>query len=238
MHASLRSVSGQPEDGAIQARARDTDLRLLPERAAWLADSRTLLVADVHLGKAATFRSLGVPVPGGTTEATLARLSALIARHRPRALYVLGDLLHGPVAQRSAAVPALSRWRAGHADVQVALVRGNHDDRAGDPPAHCGIDVIDEGHRIDGFVLCHAPRDDAGGYVLAGHLHPAFRLSGRVGSVRLPCFWLRAGHGVLPAFGDFTGGWSIPAQPGDQVFVTDDARVHRVPLRPAPECAC
>jgi metallophosphoesterase superfamily enzyme len=35
-----------------------------------------LLVADPHFGKAATFRALGVRVPRGTTEGTLARLAA------------------------------------------------------------------------------------------------------------------------------------------------------------------
>ena len=33
---------------------------------AWLADAGLLLVADVHFGKAASFRRLGVPVPQGT----------------------------------------------------------------------------------------------------------------------------------------------------------------------------
>ena len=55
-------------------------LHLLPERAAWLPDAGLLLVADVHFGKAASFRRLGVPVPRGTTGANLARLDALLSR--------------------------------------------------------------------------------------------------------------------------------------------------------------
>ena len=42
-------------------------LLLFPERAALLAQTQTLLVADPHFGKAATFRSSGIPVPAGTT---------------------------------------------------------------------------------------------------------------------------------------------------------------------------
>ena len=53
-------------------------LHLMPERAAYLADEATLLVADVHAGKDASFRGLGVPVPPGSTESTLQRLSRAI----------------------------------------------------------------------------------------------------------------------------------------------------------------
>ena len=38
-------------------------------------EHQAMFVADIHLGKAATFRSLGVPVPAGTTQENLAKLS-------------------------------------------------------------------------------------------------------------------------------------------------------------------
>ena len=58
-------------------------LQLLPERALWGPAGRTLFVADLHIGKAATYRALGQPVPGGTTRENLARLDGLIALHSP-----------------------------------------------------------------------------------------------------------------------------------------------------------
>jgi len=65
------------------ARSIDLDVggtawRALPERAALWLQPRWLVVADAHVGKAATFRARGVPVPEGTTQANLARLTALI----------------------------------------------------------------------------------------------------------------------------------------------------------------
>ena len=79
------------------------------------------------------------------------------------------------------------------------------------------------GHIQRGVVLERDAR-----YVIAGHLHPAYRISGRVDSLRLPCFWVRERYAVLPAFGEFTGGWAVRAEPGDRVFVTDDEQVHAV----------
>lgn len=222
----------------------DATVRLLPGRAAWLPAVRALLVADVHLGKAETFRSLGVPVPGGIGEATLARLDALIDAHRPRHLVVLGDLLHGPAAQCGSVLAPLARWRDRHADVAIALVRGNHDDRAGDPPPECGITLLDEPARLPGLpglALAHAPSFGGpgapvhgaatGGPTVAGHLHPVLSLRGRADRARVPCYWRRGDTLVLPAFGGFTGGHPVAAQAGDALWVTDGTRVHRVPGR-------
>ena len=66
-------------------------LWLLPERALWWPAQRVLWVADLHLGKAATYRALGQPVPSGTTLVNLQRLSQLIAQ-RERLFLLRGEL--------------------------------------------------------------------------------------------------------------------------------------------------
>lgn len=206
---------------------------LLAQRAAWLPLAATLLVADLHLGKAAAFRAMGVPVPETTTAATLRRLDALIDALGPVTLCVLGDLLHAPASQAPVVVEALAAWRARHARVRVVLVRGNHDVRAGDPPPHCGIEVVEEPWRHAGLALRHEPlarrASPGAGHCVAGHLHPVVRLHGRGDALRLPCFWVRDDATVLPAFGEFTGGSEIEAIATDRVFITDGAQVHEVP---------
>ena len=101
---------------------RGVSIELLADRAVWLPGSQTLLVADLHLGKAQSFRRAGVPVPAGTTAAMLMRLDRLIERRTPRALVVLGDLLHGPLSQQGPAIDALANWRARHLAVAVRMV--------------------------------------------------------------------------------------------------------------------
>lgn len=214
-------------------------LWLLPERAAWLPDAGLLLVADVHFGKAASFRRLGVPVPRGTTEANLARLDALVQRlNGVQGLVFLGDFLHAASGRAPATLQALNGWRRRHAALPMTLVRGNHDDRAGDPPADLGIAVVDEPWCHAGLALCHDPatRRPEGWYGLAGHLHPATRLGRGFEAVRLPCFHARAdGVLVLPAFGEFTGGAPVQPADGDALYLVADDRVvaHPKPVRPA-----
>jgi DNA ligase-associated metallophosphoesterase len=201
-------------------------LTLLAQKAAFLAASRTLLVADAHVGKAVTFRALGVPVPHGTTGETLAALSALVATWRARRIVFLGDFLHSAYAHAPATIGALARWRREQAALELVLVRGNHDDRAGDPPAHLGMRVVDEPFELDGFALCHHPRPRRGAYVLAGHLHPCVSLGGRgFDHLRLPCFWFGDEVGVLPAFGAFTGMQPIRAGASDRVYAVGDGAV-------------
>ena len=133
------------------------DLLLRPEGALHLPQAKALLLADFHLGKAHSFRRLGLPVPGGTTANMLDRLDALLQRVAPTHLVFLGDFLHSASAQASPALAQFADWRARQGELRLSLVRGNHDDRAGDPPAALGIDVVDEPWPLAGLALCHHP---------------------------------------------------------------------------------
>jgi len=213
-------------------------LGLLPQRAAWLVDEACLLVADAHIGKAVSFRRLGVPVPSGTTTQTLQRLSAAIEQCGARRIVFLGDLLHSAQAHAPATLQALAHWRSRHAGVELLLVRGNHDDHAGDPPASLGVQAVDEPLSLAGLALCHHPQPRPGAYVLAGHLHPCVVLAGRARQrLRLPCFRFGAQVGVLPAFGEFTGMHALRVGHGERVFVVGDDRVSPWPGMAPPTLA-
>jgi DNA ligase-associated metallophosphoesterase len=189
-----------------------------------------LIVADPHFGKAATFRARGVPVPHGTTLETLARLDAAIAVARPAALVVLGDFFHAAEAHATATLAALRAWRQSRPTLDIVLVEGNHDLQAGAPPADLGIRVEREPWCVDGLAFCHHPRFVAGAHAVAGHIHPAVRISGRADDgLRLPCFWMRDGLTVLPAFGSFTGGARIDRESGDRVIAIGDDRLYEIP---------
>lgn len=206
--------------GEAVATVAGEELVLLAERAAFWRAAGTLLVADAHLGKAAAFRAAGVPVPRGTTGGTLQRLDAALARTRASRVLFLGDLLHAREGRAAATLQAVQQWRERHAAVEMVLVRGNHDARAGDPPASLGIGCIDGPLDETPFSFAHHPRRSDTGYILAGHLHPAVRLSGAAGArERLPCFWFGTEVGVLPAFGEFTGLADVTPAPGDGVWV-------------------
>ncbi|MEO6566452.1 MAG: ligase-associated DNA damage response endonuclease PdeM [Casimicrobiaceae bacterium] len=181
-------------------------VQLLAQRALFWPDAATLFVADVHLGKAAAFRASGVPVPQGSTQADLARLTALFARTGAQRLVVLGDFLHAAAGRVASLDVAFRAWRLQHAVHTLVLIRGNHDNHAGDPPPAWGIDVVAEPYPLAPFLACHLPVEPPSGYALCGHIHPGVTLWGQgEAPARLPCFVVGPRRTILPAFGRFTG---------------------------------
>jgi DNA ligase-associated metallophosphoesterase len=205
-------------------------LVLLPERALFWPRTATLVAADFHWGKGATFRAAGIPIPVGATSDDLSRLDE--ARHRTAAdrLIVLGDLFHaraGRIASQTLA--ELRRWRTLHAELEIMLVRGNHDRHAGDPPDDLRVNGVNAPAYVPPFVLRHEPAASADGYAIAGHVHPGLVLCGpALRHERLPCFLVGPRDMLLPAFGSFTGMGMVDPGPADRAFVVADGEVIEV----------
>ncbi len=232
LHAAAAAGVAPAAGSSVTLSLGGTPALLLAERAVWLPGLSTVLVADVHIGKAASFRRLGAPVPEATTGGTLARLTALLKLTSAQRLVVLGDLLHSADAKSGAPLQAFDAWRAAHGTVALMLVAGNHDDHAGAPPAAWQVQVVREPYDLaPGLALAHQPQSVPGRYVLAGHVHPAVVLGGRgPGRLRLPCFHLGPQCGVLPAFGEFTGSHVLRPLSGERVFVVADGLVREWPM--------
>jgi DNA ligase-associated metallophosphoesterase len=208
-------------------------VQLLPERALWHPASRTLVVADVHWGKGATFRAAGIPVPRGTTADDLARLDTALDATGAERLLVLGDLVHSAAGWRDSALAPVRAWRARRSSLPLLLVRGNHDVRSGAPPADLDITDAGEGFALGGITCVHdadatgnATGSEHARFRLAGHVHPTVSLSGRGGSrVRLPAFVIGDARALLPAFSTFTGSGAWARLDGDAAFVIADGAV-------------
>lgn len=203
-------------------------LLLLPEKAVYWPAQQMLIIADIHFGKAASFRAQGIPVPRGTTTENLLGLNALIEGHGARHVVFLGDFLHARAAHASSTQQAMLAWRQSRPDLRLTLVRGNHDKHAGDPATVLDIELVDEPHMVGPFAFCHHPDLDTDGYALAGHVHPAWVLATRFDSLRLPCFVVGSERMILPSFGSFTGGHVVTREAGDAIFVTSGEAVHSV----------
>jgi DNA ligase-associated metallophosphoesterase len=216
--------------GAAAIQIAGEELWLLPERAAFWPARRTLLVADLHLGKPASFRAAGLPVPDAVMDADLARLSRAIAQTRAERLVILGDLVHARSGKTKHMSDAVVRWRDRHFALEMLLVLGNHDRRSGPTPAAWRMQIIDQSLVEPPFVWKHAPDEDHTGYVVAGHLHPVAVLAGPGRQkLRLRCFAVGPRRLILPAFGDFTGGAAASPLLTDRIFVVADDQVLEAP---------
>jgi uncharacterized protein len=205
-------------------------LQLLDDRALYLPTERALLVSDVHLGKAETFQSLGIPISNQINQENVSRLRSLCTQTQAEKLYILGDLFH---SKQSLVPSVLEGW----ADflqtslqtlsdeaclAEVCLIVGNHDRRlvASLPawPMTCQLETISLGP----FLLSHEPvMDHDAALNICGHIHPVVVLRSRTDKLRLPCFWLerRQKRLTLPSFGEFTGGHEVNLTAGDCAYV-------------------
>lgn len=209
-------------------------LTLTPERAAVWAAGSTVFVADVHLGKAAALRSMGLHVPRGTTAGDLGRLSTVLTRSRARRLVVLGDLLHA-AAGVGVAASRWKRWRQQHADVEVVLVPGNHDWAAGIERLGSTVEVARTRVELGPFCCAHDPAHlPAAPGGLAGHIHPGFDLGGPGGDrLRGPAYWINGARLILPAFSMFTG-YARRPNDGERIVAISDHRLFDLGARRAP----
>ena len=210
--------------------------QLLPDRAVFWPGANTLIVADVHLGKAATFRELGLPVPGGTTQNDLCRLTTLLESTGASRLVVLGDLFHARPGMNDQLFTQLIHWRSLHPRLDWVLVTGNHDAHAGPAPRELGLVCTDQLDEAGLRFVHHPPESPAVpthiNPTLCGHVHPGARLSDFDGSgVTVPCFAMTASRLILPAFGRFTGcSRQLPAQ-GRRLFPVAAGKVLELPGR-------
>lgn len=198
----------------------DVTLLLHPQRAVLLPAAKTLLVADVHLGKEQEFARAGNPIPAGPSEADIARLDELVLQSGAARLLILGDLIHARPSRSEKWLNKLTSFLDRHRQLSVEVIAGNHDKPEGQS-------VID--HRIQwhlkplhegSLVFQHEPGTDSRGHVLCGHIHPCYRLSAsRNDTVRAPVFWLGRQCSVLPAFGQFTGGHNVSPAQHDRLFM-------------------
>ncbi|CAN1502464.1 COG1407 Predicted ICC-like phosphoesterases [Rhabdaerophilaceae bacterium] len=199
---------------------------------ALLNESNTLVVADLHLEKAADFARTGQMLPPYDSEATLRALEVLVLRAKPTSLVLLGDSFHRSTSRLSGADAVILSAIAQRC--ALVWVTGNHDaELPADLPGERLSDL-----RIGGLVLRHEPGDD-GAPEMIGHLHPSARIATRGGLKRRRCFLASTHRLLLPAFGALTGSLDIfdppivslfpPAQSCAYLLAKDC--VHRVPMR-------
>lgn len=206
---------------------QDEELRLLPDKAIFLPRLKTLLLADLHLGKITHFRKSGVPVPTAANDQNTAALIDVIQKTKPERTIFLGDLFHSHYNEEWEVLRQVLTHFVG---CSFELVVGNHDILSPLQYARLGIRIHADQLMLAPFLLTHQPlEENHSGYNLAGHVHPGIRLVGKGRqSLVLPCFWFGSKGALLPAFGSFTGLYRLPLKKSDQVFAIADNNVMKL----------
>jgi DNA ligase-associated metallophosphoesterase len=175
---------------------------LTNQRVAFWEKEKALILADLHLGKAAHFRKNGIAMPAQVSEQDMQRLENLIRHYGAEQVIIVGDLVHASANKEVGLFFAVTQKFPG---TRFILVRGNHDRFPERQFKKMGIYSVQDFLLIRNIRFVHHHRDmDTG--CISGHLHPGIKLPLPAGQVmRFPCYVLTGKQFILPAFSRFTG---------------------------------
>jgi len=209
----------------------ENDFLLSPERVMYWEKQKTLVIADLHIGKTGHFRKSGIPVPQNIFKEDLQRLFSQILFFKAEQVIIAGDLSH---SQSNKEMDLFKKWRNDMLALNIRLVNGNHDILEDNWYKELNIERADN-LLIDGFSFYHDPADaeknetDNTHYSFCGHLHPGTSIRGRGRqSLQFPCFYFGHTTGILPAFSRFTGFVNVQAKEGENVFAIVENSIMQV----------
>lgn len=138
----------------------DNTFWLLTQKALYWEQQKTIILADLHLGKTGHFRKEGIAVPQAVFKEDLHRLFDIIQQYKPEQLIIAGDMFHSKMNKE---VDLFTRWRRDISQLPIHLVKGNHDILHSDHYAHADITVADCTMPIGKFCFVHDMNDVEGG---------------------------------------------------------------------------
>ncbi|RQO31140.1 phosphoesterase [Taibaiella sp. KBW10] len=182
---------------------QEASLILTNQSALFWEQEKTLILSDLHLGKAAHFRKNGIALPGQLALQDLSRLDTLIRHYDAAKIIIVGDLIH---AGANKEVHLFTTLRQQHPQRTFILIRGNHDRISEQHLNDIGIDQVFEEHTIHKLSFAHQPSSLNGKFVISGHIHPGVVLMLQAKKrMRFPCYLVNEHQLILPAFSRFTG---------------------------------
>ena len=162
---------------------------LAPEAAAIHLDSKTAVIADVHLGYEWARGRGGDCVPAHSLTETIDQLQSLLSRAEVETLVVAGDLVESRRFCRRTLqdLGILKSWLRDYG-VNLITLAGNHDS-----PTR---PVSPESLVVGGWTIAHGHQKLAGDRNIVGHHHPSIQAPG----IKAPCFLVGPKRIILPAF--------------------------------------
>ena len=182
----------------------------------WLADSRTLLVADLHLGYSWAQRRRGELGPLADFRAR-DKLLDVCGELEPRRVVFVGDLVHAPRPCEPERLYIEETLRALAERAEIVAVRGNHDRAFAREFGHLPLSTVEAWTSDSGLTAIHGDRLERAaipetGTLVMGHLHPGLGIREASGAgQRLPVFLVNQRCIVMPAFSPFARGYDIAA---------------------------
>jgi metallophosphoesterase superfamily enzyme len=171
---------------------------------AWLPRTRTLVVADAHLGYEEV---VGGALPLWSTAESAVTLRLVAQRTGAREIAFVGDVVHGSAMSEGAARTIAALLATLREIAEVTLIAGNHEGRS---RAAAVLGATVESAERDGWLLAHGDRPlPPGRRAIVGHLHPSLRIGA---ALTAPAFLACESLIVVPALTPYSPGLDVLSQ--------------------------
>ncbi len=189
---------------------------VLIEKALFHPESASLILGDLHIGKASDLRKAGQAIPFDIQNKNILNLIELIRKSDCKKVIFLGDLFHSSFNKEFHFIEQVIAY---FSDLEFILVRGNHEKDADRLYENLGLKVC-KNYKIKDVQFIHEPKLTADFYHISGHLHPGIRLKdiGRM-SVAFPVLAIQNKCMVLPAWGNLTGKYILKPKEWDKLYL-------------------
>jgi len=217
----------QTSTNQISLTIADESFLLLPQKAIVRTNDKTLIIADLHLGKATHFRKAGIPVSDEVFKTDLNKIELLVNQHEIENVWVLGDFFH---SNSNSEWARFQQWLASSTIKKWTIIPGNHDKSTLSEPISNKMEIVETHILFNDIIYCHEFQENTLP-VISGHIHPGISLKGNgKQNLQIPCFYQHGINLLLPAFGSFTGLAKINLQKGDRVFGIANDSILEIPL--------
>ncbi len=187
----------------------------------WLPKSKTLIIADLHIGYEEALNKRGILAPRSQFEELKREIAELLSRFKPKTIVINGDLKHefGEISRQewieTTEILDLLLKRAG-----VILVRGNHDTILKPIALKKGLEVRDYYCiKTEKICILHGDKIPVNSEVhkskiiIIAHEHPSISLREGIKVEMYKCFLLGKWHKkmliVMPSMMPFIEGMDI-----------------------------
>src|SRR5271169_4566304 len=108
----------------VSHKIRNHQFWLTTDRTMFWEKEKALIVSDLHFGKTGHFRKSGIAIPPSVYKEDLQRLVVQIQYFQPGQLIIVGDMFHSTANKE---LELFLKWRSDLSDINIRLIRGNHD---------------------------------------------------------------------------------------------------------------
>ncbi len=193
----------------------NVEVRLTPEKAVIIGN--TAVIADVHLGLENFMIDRGVAIPRIQIIEIVKSLRDVVEKYEIDHLVVAGDLKHEFGRNLPYEWEDVELFLKSFEDVELEIVRGNHDNYLATILAKHGLELKEE-VEVHGWTIVHGHKNCEKSRIVMGHEHPVVRIRFRGAIYSYPCY-LRIERKdrkiiVLPAFSPLVPGSDVVTAKG------------------------